>query len=80
MAFESAELALDSLAAWSRGESSWAAARWQISRECDTTFARRLRHAQWLQRLILTPSLQPLLVALDTHSDWFRRLAFAGTR
>jgi menaquinone-9 beta-reductase len=80
MAFESAELAIAPLAAWSRGETSWSAAREKIASDCDTTFARRLAGAKWLQRLILTPSLQNPLVALAAHSDWFRRMAFERTR
>jgi 2-polyprenyl-6-methoxyphenol hydroxylase-like FAD-dependent oxidoreductase len=80
MAFESAELALSPLAAWSRGELSWLAARQKIATECDAVFARRLAWAKWLQRLILTPILQNPLVTLASHSDAFCRLAFAQTR
>ncbi len=80
MAFESAELALAPLAAWSRGESSWATAREKIARDCDTAFARRLAWAKWLQRIVLTPALQNPLVALASRSDWFWRMAFARTR
>jgi len=80
MAFESAELALDPLTAWSRGEISWAETRRQIARRCDAAFARRLAWAKWLQRLLLTPSLQNALVALAARSDWFWRLAFEKTR
>jgi 2-polyprenyl-6-methoxyphenol hydroxylase-like FAD-dependent oxidoreductase len=80
MAFESAELAVAPLAAWSRGEISWNTARETIARDCDANFARRLAWAKWLQRLVLTPSLQNPLVALAARSDWFRRLAFERTR
>jgi 2-polyprenyl-6-methoxyphenol hydroxylase-like FAD-dependent oxidoreductase len=80
MAFESAELAIAPLVAWSRGETSWSEARRNIARDCDAAFARRLAWAKWLQRLILTPSLQNPLVALAARSDWFRRLAFEKTR
>ncbi|MEI9961706.1 MAG: NAD(P)-binding protein [Limisphaerales bacterium] len=55
MAFESAELAIEPLAAWSRGEISWNEARHKIARQCDFAFARRLRWAQWLQCAMLTP-------------------------
>ena len=80
MAFESAELAVAPLAAWSRGDISWADARRKIARDCDAAFARRLAWARWLQRLVLTPSLQNPLVTLAARSDWFRRLAFEKTR
>jgi 2-polyprenyl-6-methoxyphenol hydroxylase-like FAD-dependent oxidoreductase len=80
MAFESAELAVAPLIAWSRGEISWDVARQKIARDCDTTFARRLASAKWLQRVILTPSLQNPLVALAARSDWFWRMAFERTR
>ncbi|MDD5139543.1 MAG: hypothetical protein PHY43_04685 [Verrucomicrobiales bacterium] len=80
MAFESAELAVAPLAAWSRDEISWEEARGKIARDCDAAFARRLAWAKWLQRLILTPTLQNPLVALAARSDWFWRLAFERTR
>jgi 2-polyprenyl-6-methoxyphenol hydroxylase-like FAD-dependent oxidoreductase len=80
MAFESAELAIAPVAAWSRGEIAWNAARQKIARDCDAAFARRLAWAKWLQRVILTPALQNPLVALAARSDWFWRTAFEHTR
>jgi len=80
MAFESAELALAPLTAWSRGETSWIATRQRIARDCDVAFAGRLAWAKWLQRLILTPALQNPLIALAARSDRFWRMAFAHTR
>jgi flavin-dependent dehydrogenase len=80
MAFESAELAVEPLAAWSRGEISWAEARQRTARACDSAFARRLAWAKWLQRLMLAPTLQNTLVALVARSDWFWRMAFERTR
>ena len=80
MAFESAELAIAPLVAWSRGETLWNEARQKIACDCDTAFSRRLAWADWLQRLVLTPALQNPLVALAARSDWFRRMAFEKTR
>jgi flavin-dependent dehydrogenase len=80
MAFESAELAMVPLAAWSRGELSWNEARQQIARDCDAAFARRLAWAKWLQRIVLTPALQNPLIALAARSDCFWRMAFKHTR
>ena len=80
MAFESAELAIAPLAAWSQGEISWIEARKKIARDCDATFAHRLVWAKRLQRIILTPVLQNPLVTLAARSDWFWRVAFERTR
>jgi flavin-dependent dehydrogenase len=80
MAFESAELAVEPLAAWSCGKLPWNEAREKIARDCDTTFARRLAWAKWLQKIILTPALQPPLAMLAARSDWFWRMAFERTR
>ena len=80
MAFESAELAIEPLAAWSRGEISWAGAQQHIARQCDATFAGRLAWAKWLQRAMLTPALQNPLITLAAHSEWFWRTAFERTR
>jgi menaquinone-9 beta-reductase len=80
MAFESAELAVAPLVAWSRGEMSWMEARIKIASDCDAAFAHRLAWANWLQRLVLTPVLQNPLVALAARSDWFWRMTFECTR
>jgi len=80
MAFESAELAIEPLVAWSRGEISWAEVQLQIGRRCDAVFARRLAWAKWLQRFLLTPSLQNTLVRFAARNGWFWRMAFEKTR
>jgi menaquinone-9 beta-reductase len=80
MAFESAELAIEPLAAWSRNEKTWPEAREKIVRDCDVVFARRLAWAKWLQRIILTPALQNPLIILAARSDGFWRRAFERTR
>jgi flavin-dependent dehydrogenase len=79
MAFESAELAVEPLAAWSLGETSWLAAQHKVARACDEQFSSRLRWAKWLQRFLLTPALQTPLLLL-ARSDWFRQMAFERTR
>jgi len=80
MAFESAELALAPLVAWSQSQASWDTARQKIAQDCDANFARRLMWAKWLQRFLLAPFLQNTLFAFAGHSDWFWRAAFARTR
>src|ERR1700690_1618152 len=47
MAFESAGLAVEPLAAWSGGEMAWAETRQALARRCDAAFARRLAWAKW---------------------------------
>ncbi len=80
MAFESAGLAVEPLAAWNRGKLSWEEARQQIARGCDNAFTRRLAWAKWLQRMMLTPSFQNVLVRFVARSEWFWRTAFERTR
>jgi 2-polyprenyl-6-methoxyphenol hydroxylase-like FAD-dependent oxidoreductase len=80
MAFESAEMAIAPLTGWSRGDVSWEKARQEIACGCDAAFARRLAWAKWLQRIMLTPSLQNVLVRFVSRSEWFWRTAFERTR
>ena len=80
MAFESAGMAIEPLAAWSRGEIPWTQSREAVAHRCDTAFARRLAWAKWLQRMMLAPSLQNVLVRFLAHSEWFWRTAFERTR
>jgi flavin-dependent dehydrogenase len=80
LAFESAQLAVEPLAAFSRGKISWNEAREKIARECDETFSRRLRWANWLQRFLLSSSLPNPIKIFAARSDWFQRFAFERTR
>jgi flavin-dependent dehydrogenase len=80
MAFESAELAAEPLASWSRGGMSWEETRLKIARDCDKQFSRRLAWAKWLQRLLLAPALQEPLLLAAVRKDWFWRLVFERTR
>ena len=80
MAFESAEIAVEPLAAWSQGGIPWAQTQQLLAHRCDAAFARRLAWAKWLQRLMLAPSLQNVLVRFVSRSEWFWRTAFERTR
>ena len=80
LAFESAELALEPLAAWSRGEQDWERTRRQVAEACDIAFAQRLAWARWLQWLMLTPLLRTPAGRLALHSAWLWRTLFARTR
>jgi hypothetical protein len=80
LAFESAEIAAAPLAAWSRGEVSWNEARQKIACRCDQQFSSRLRWANRLQHILLSPALQNPLLMLAARSNWFWRFAFEHTR
>ena len=80
MAFESAELALEPLAAFSRNEIPWATAQHQIATRCDEEFAGRLKWASWLQRGLFHPTGQALLSFLAGRRGGLWRGLFARTR
>lgn len=80
MAFEAAELAMEPLVRWSRGDSSWKTARQVIGRACDAAFKWRLLWASWLQKLMFAPAIRGKLGHLVLGSDWFWRMMFARTR
>jgi flavin-dependent dehydrogenase len=65
MAFQSAELALDPLRAFSHGEQSWAAARHTIDRALRRRFRVRLATADALHPFLLNPPRQRWLRTLN---------------
>jgi 2-polyprenyl-6-methoxyphenol hydroxylase-like FAD-dependent oxidoreductase len=79
MAFESAQLALGPLLAFSRNEATWSETKREIANALERAFARRLRWAGLLHRVMFSrfhsPSLRLLLTA---QQGW--RAAFAATR
>ncbi|MFM1770123.1 MAG: hypothetical protein RJA22_2652 [Verrucomicrobiota bacterium] len=80
MAFESAELALNPLVQFSRGEVAWAQAQQEFARTCDKEFTPRLRWAAWLQRALFLPCARPALLFVAARSARFRRGMFQRTR
>jgi flavin-dependent dehydrogenase len=80
MAFESAEIARDPLAAYARGEHSWESARQAIARNCDKAFRRRLAWAKWLQWMMFWPALQGGLGTWVLSSERLWQLLFTRTR
>jgi 2-polyprenyl-6-methoxyphenol hydroxylase-like FAD-dependent oxidoreductase len=80
MAFESAEMAVESLAAYSEGKLNWPQARQQIARRCDAAFSRRLAWARLLQWVMISPALTGRPGAMLLRSDRLWRLMFARTR
>lgn len=80
MAFESAEIALEPLAAFSHGEMSWPEARKKIASGCDAAFAQRLTWARRLQSLMFSPLLRSRAGAVLLNSEMLWRLMFTKTR
>jgi flavin-dependent dehydrogenase len=80
LAFESAQIAVEPLTAFSRGEISWAQARQTIARACDENFSRRLRWANWLQRLMFSPLLRTRPGSFIFQSQTVWGMMFARTR
>src|ERR1017187_6388326 len=76
MAFEAAELAIEPLTAYSRGESSWSQAQQNVAAACDHTFARRLAWARCLQWLMFTPLLRAGPGAAMLQSDFIWHTMF----
>ena len=80
MAFESAEIAIGPLAAYSQGRLNWPQAQQQIARRCDAAFSRRLAWARLLQWMMISPVLQSRLGSMLLRSDRLWRLMFTQTR
>ncbi|MGH8024149.1 MAG: hypothetical protein ACRED1_11235, partial [Limisphaerales bacterium] len=80
LAFESAEMALEPLAAYSRGEISWIQARTRIAARFQAAFSRRLAWARVLQWMIVARTLQSGFGPLLLRSSWLWQFMFARTR
>jgi 2-polyprenyl-6-methoxyphenol hydroxylase-like FAD-dependent oxidoreductase len=80
MAFESAEMAVEPLIAYSRGEHSWNDVRLRVAAACDNAFAGRLAWARHLQWMMFTPLLRAMPCSALLRSDLLWRLIFTRTR
>ena len=80
MAFESAELAIEPLSKFSRGDLTWAQAQQEIATACDHRFTSRLRWAAWLQRALFHPPARSALLFMAARSAWLWRGLFERTR
>ena len=80
MAFESAELAIEPLARFSRGDLTWYQAQQEIARDCDRQFTRRLRWAAWLQWALFQPRVRAVLLRVAARSERLWRAIFKRTR
>lgn len=80
MAFESAELAVEPLLAYSRGEISWAESNRRIALRCRATFSRRLKWAWLLQRCAFAPIVRPIALPIAIRLEPVWQFLFAATR
>jgi 2-polyprenyl-6-methoxyphenol hydroxylase-like FAD-dependent oxidoreductase len=80
MAFESAELAIESLVAYSHGKLDWARAHKAVARACDRAFSRRLAWARVLQWMMFSPVFTGPLAAFVLRSNWLWKTMFSNTR
>ena len=80
MAFESAELALDPLVKFSRGQLAWTQAQQEFALTCDSSFTPRLRWAAWLQRALVLPPARSALFFLAARIECCWRGLFKRTR
>jgi 2-polyprenyl-6-methoxyphenol hydroxylase-like FAD-dependent oxidoreductase len=80
MAFESSEIAIEPLTAYSHGGKSWTEAQQSVARACDEAFRRRLAWARFLQWLMFSPVLAGGAGSIPLRSEWLWRLMFDKTR
>lgn len=80
MAFESAELVIEPLVAYSQGRLSWPETRLQTARRCDEAFARRLAHASRWQAVLFRPAIRSVLLMVVARWPGAWRILFYQTR
>jgi hypothetical protein len=80
MAFESAELAIEPLVAYSQGKLDWPQAQQAVALACDRAFARRLAWARSLQWMMFSPIFKGPLATLVLRSKWLWQSMFTHTR
>ncbi|MBA4149321.1 MAG: NAD(P)-binding protein [Verrucomicrobia bacterium] len=80
MAFESALIASESLANFSRQTMDWDETRQKIAADCDKTFKTRLAWSGWLQPVIMQPAFSNCLIGMASRSETIWNLLFQKTR
>src|SRR5690606_17057356 len=80
MALESAEMAIEPLIAYARGEKSWTTVRNQIAHACDAAFARRLRWAHRLQTLLFSRWMETGVGSAMLRSESVWNFFYSRTR
>lgn len=80
MAFESANLAIEALTAYSEGKMNWAVGRREILAASRREFGARLYWAGWLHAALFRPALRDQLLPFVASSEFLWRLFFRLTR
>jgi 2-polyprenyl-6-methoxyphenol hydroxylase-like FAD-dependent oxidoreductase len=80
MAFESAELAIEPLVAYSQCKLDWAHARQAVAQACDRSFSHRLAWARVLQWMMFSPIFKGPLAVIVLRSNWLWQTMFTNTR
>lgn len=80
MALESADLAIDPLAAYSRGELTWSRVQQQIAQAYDARFRRRLYWARWLHWMMFSPWVSGPIGRTMMGSEMIWNALFSRTR
>jgi menaquinone-9 beta-reductase len=80
MAFESAEIAVEPVGAYSRGEINWTDVKRQVAARCDAAFSRRLAWARLLQWMMVARAVQGGFGEFLLRSNWVWQFMFARTR
>lgn len=80
MAFEAAELAVEPLAGYGRGEISWGQAQRAVALSCDCAFSSRLAWAKRLQWIMFAPSIKRAFGSGLLSSGLLWRILLGKTR
>jgi len=80
MAFESAAIAVEPLAAYSRGEIRWTQAVQAIADACDARFNRRLAWSKWLHWILFSSMVQSVTASIALRSNLLWHVIFNRTR
>ena len=80
MAIEGADTAAGPLVDWSSHHQDWSLTSKLVAGQLDQTFAKRLRHARWLQHAMLDPLTQSIAWNFARIFPFFPSLLFRLTR
>jgi 2-polyprenyl-6-methoxyphenol hydroxylase-like FAD-dependent oxidoreductase len=80
MAIEGADTAAGPLVDWSSHRQDWSLTSKLVAGQLDQTFAKRLRHARWLQHAMLDPLTQSIAWNFARIFPFFPSLLFRLTR
>lgn len=80
MAFESAEIAIEPLVAYSHGKMDWTQAQQTVAESCDRAFSRRLAWARVLQWMMFSRVFKGPVASFVLRSNWLWQTMFTNTR